>query len=79
MGGKFAVGRILSVVAEQHLTATIVGAVMSYVLVPEPDGSPLLLKVLVPTRHWYSRPLALGDWPMARRQLLNLKRLSETA
>jgi len=79
IGGKHAVGRVVSVVPEEHLTATIMGAFMSYVLVSEGATTRLLLKVVVPSRHWYSKPLALGDWPMARRQLLNLKALAETA
>jgi hypothetical protein len=29
-------------------------------------------------RRWYAPALAVGDWPMARRQLLNLKSLAES-
>ena len=71
------VGRVLAVGPGEHLTARIMGAVMSYVLVPADGGTRLLLKVVVPRRHAYAPALALGDWPMARRQLLNLKALAE--
>lgn len=78
VAGRLPVGRVLSVEPGGHLTATIMGAVMSYVLVDQGARTRLLLKVVVPRRHWYADLLALGDWPMARRQLLNLKRLAET-
>jgi hypothetical protein len=77
LGGRFDVGRVLSSVPDEHLTASIMGAVMSYVLAPEAGGTRLLLKIVLPGRHWYSAALAVGDWPMARRQLMNLKRLAE--
>jgi hypothetical protein len=53
-------------------------AVLSYVLVPQDGATRLLLKVAVSRRHTYAPLLALGDWPMARRQLLNLKALAES-
>jgi hypothetical protein len=53
------------------------GAVMSYVLVPKGLTSRLLLKVVMDRGHWYLPALAVGDWPMARRQLKNLKALAE--
>ncbi len=62
---------------EQHLTAEILGAVMCYLLVPHGDGTRLLLKIVIERRRWYGTALAVGDWPMARRQLLNLKALAE--
>jgi hypothetical protein len=77
LGGRFDVGRVLSVVPAEHLTASIMGAVMSYLLAPEAGITRLLLKIVMPRRHWYSTAMALGDWPMARRQLMNLKRLAE--
>lgn len=77
IGGRFDVGRVLAVEAESHLTATIMGAVMSYLLVPADDHTRLLLKVVVKRDRWYVPALAAGDWPMARRQLLNLKALAE--
>jgi hypothetical protein len=75
-GGRIAVGRVLSVSHEEHLTAQIMGAVLSYVLRPEAGGTRLLMKVVL-ERRWYAVPVAVGDWPMARRQLLNLKSLAE--
>ena len=77
VGGRFAVGRVLSVEHGRHLTATIMGALMSYVLVPDGAETRLLLKIVIKRRNLYSQALVLGDWPMARRQLLNLKRLAE--
>lgn len=76
--GRFEVGRVLSTQPGQHLTASIMGVVMSYVLLSEGGATRLLLEVVVPERRWYGRALALGDWPMARRQLLNLKHLAES-
>jgi hypothetical protein len=78
VAGRVPVGKVLSVVPEEHLTATILGTVMSYVVVPEGRGSRLLLKLVMPERAWYAAGVAVGDWPMARRQLLNLKRLAES-
>jgi len=79
VGGVVGVGRVLSATREEQLTARIIGAVMSYVLVPEGDSTRLLLKIVTDRPRWYAAPLALGDWPMARRQLLNLKALAENA
>jgi hypothetical protein len=76
-GGRFDVGRVLAVGPGEHLTATILGVVLSYVLVPDGGSTRLLLKVVSARRHWYTPLLAVGDWPMARRQLLNLKALAE--
>jgi len=73
-------GRVVAVEARHHLTATIMGAVMSYVLVDQGASTRLLLKVVM-RRGRGSRVLAplvsVGDLVMARRQLLNLARLSE--
>ena len=61
-----------------QLTGTIMGAFMSYVLVPqEPDGTRLLLKVVARTNRWAAFGLSIGDLIMSRRQLLNLKHLAE--
>jgi hypothetical protein len=79
VGGRFPVGRVLSAVPEEHLTASIMGAVLSYVLVPRNGSTRLLLKIVVARDRWYAGALAVGDWPMARRQLKNLKALAETA
>jgi hypothetical protein len=78
--GRFDAGRVVSTQAGQHLTASIMDALMSYVLVAEGEAATrLLLKIVLPQQRWYARALALGDWPMARRQLLNLKRLAESS
>ncbi|MFF5295923.1 hypothetical protein [Paractinoplanes globisporus] len=70
-------GRIVAVDAGEQLTGTIMGAFMSYVLVPAPDGTTrLLLKVVMRTHRWAAPGLSLGDLVMARRQLLNIKRLA---
>ena len=77
IGSRFAVGQVLSVRHEEHLTARILNAVMSYVLVPAGDGSRLLLKIVQERDRWFAPVLAVGDWPMARRQLKNFKALAE--
>lgn len=79
VGGRFAIGRVLSVDHETQLTATILSAVMSYVLVPSGVGSRLLLKIVMERGRWFTPGLAVGDWPMARRQLKNFKALAEGA
>ena len=79
-GGRPA-GRILSVEPGVHLTAQIMGAVLSYVVVPTSSttdrSTRLLLKVTDAHGHWIAPLLSIGDLVMARRQLLNLKRLAE--
>ncbi|HEV2377883.1 MAG TPA: hypothetical protein VGS19_37685 [Streptosporangiaceae bacterium] len=76
-GGR-ELGRIVSVDPGKQLTGTIMGAFMSYVLVPEQDGmTRLLLKVVMRTTYWAAVALSIGDLVMARRQLLNLKQLAE--
>ena len=78
-GGR-PVGRVASVEPGVHLTAQIMGAVMSYVLVPSrtTDGpTRLLLKVASAHGRRIAPLLSVGDLVMARRQLLNLKRLAE--
>jgi len=75
-------GRILSVAPREQLTARIAGAVMSYVLVPRgsaDNATRLLLKVVMAGSRWVAPIVSVGDLVMARRQLLNLKRLAETA
>lgn len=77
-GGR-PVGRILAVEPGRHLTGTIMGAVMSYVLVPIDDGARtrLLLKVVARGPRITAALLSVGDLVMARRQLLNLAALAE--
>lgn len=71
-------GEILAVTAGEHLTGRIFGAVISYVLVPQGDTT-RLLKVVMQNARWLAPLLSVGDLVMARRQLLNLKRLAEQA
>jgi hypothetical protein len=77
VGGR-ALGRIVSVETGKQLTGTVMDAFMSYVLVPEEhDSTRLLLKVVMRTTRVKALGLSVGDLVMARRQLLNLKRLAE--
>jgi hypothetical protein len=77
VGGR-AVGRIVAVETGKQLTGNIMGAFMSYVLVPQGhDSTRLLLKVVLRTTRVKALGLSVGDLVMARRQLLNLKRLAE--
>lgn len=75
-GGR-PLGRILSADPGEQLTARIMGAVMSYVLVPSADSTRLLLKVVVAQARLLAPFVSVGDLVMARRQLLNLKQLAE--
>jgi hypothetical protein len=72
-------GRIESVVVGQQLTGTIMGAVMSYLLVPVSGGleTRLLLKIVISGGRIIAPLLSVGDLIMARRQLLNLAALAE--
>jgi hypothetical protein len=72
-------GRIVSVIPGEQLTGQIVGAFMSYVLVPDGSATRLLLKVVTRRGRVTAPLLSLGDLVMARRQLLNLARLAEQA
>ena len=76
-GGR-PLGRILALDPGRQLTATIMQAFMSYLIVPqEPGASRLLLKVAMRANPVTARAVSLGDLVMARRQLLNLKHLAE--
>jgi hypothetical protein len=77
VGGR-AVGRVVCADPGRQLTGNIGGAYLSYVLVPQDDGATrLLLKVAMRTSRWAAPALSVGDLVMARRQLLNFKRLAE--
>jgi hypothetical protein len=71
-------GRILSVTPEAQLTASIIGMVASYVLVPQGDVTKLLLKIAGAPGPLYATIFSVGDLVMARRQLLNFKGLAES-
>jgi hypothetical protein len=76
--GRLELGRIVSVSQGEQLTGTIMGAFLSYVLVPGDHGrTRLLFKAVIRTSRWLGPGLSVGDLIMARRQLLNLKRLAE--
>lgn len=70
-------GRVVAVEPGEHLTATIMGAHMSYVVVPAGERTRLLLKVVAETRPWLAPAISLGDLVMARKQLLRLRSLAE--
>ena len=71
-------GRLLALDPPHALTGLILGAVMSYVLVPSVGGSTrLLLKIVMAHGRLLAPAVSVGDLVMARRQLLNLKRLAE--
>jgi hypothetical protein len=71
-------GRILSVEENQQLTGQVMGALMSYVLVPAGDhNTRLLLKVVTARGRVIAPFLSVGDLVMSRRQLLNLRQLAE--
>ena len=73
-------GRILSVEPGVQLTGMIMGAAMSYVLVPDGDATTrLLLKVAAAGRPAMMPVLCVGDLVMARRQLRTLARLAEAS
>ncbi len=78
LGGR-PYGQIIAVAAGEHLTGQILGAVMSYVLVPEGLATRLLLKLVTHRGRAIAPVLSCGDLIMARRQLLNLARLAEQA
>lgn len=76
-GGR-PLGKVLAVATGDHLTARIMGAVLTYRVRAVASGDTRLVLKVVGT---FRRPLAdaasVGDLVMARRQLLNLKRLAE--
>ena len=77
-GGR-PVGRVLAVEDGRQLTGRILGGVLSYLVLPQPDGSTrLLLKVVLGRGRLVAPLVSVGDLVMARRQLLTLKELAET-
>ncbi len=71
-------GRVVAVDPGRELTATIMGAHMSYAVLPEEAGTTrLVLKVVMGTSRWLAPAISVGDLMMARKQLLNLKALAE--
>lgn len=73
-------GRIVGLDPGRELTATILGAHMSYRIVPvDADRSRLLLKIVMETNPVAARAVCLGDLVMARKQLLTLKELAEAS
>ena len=73
-------GRILSVDPPHQLTARIAGTVISYVLEPlDATNTRLLMKIVGDLPRAFAPLLSVGDLVMARRQLLNWKRLAETS
>lgn len=73
-------GRILAVDHQVQLTATIMGALLTYQLEPVGAGSTrLVLKIVGSGNRVLAQLLCLGDLVMARRQLLNFKELAESA
>jgi hypothetical protein len=72
-------GRVVSVQPGEHYTGRLGGVFISYVLIPESTSTRLLMKLVMGQRARLFAPLlSVGDLVMARRQLLNLKRLAET-
>ena len=70
-------GRVVAVDPGRELTARILGAHMSYAVVPQGASTRLLLKVVMGGSRWLAPAASVGDLVMARRQLLNLQRLAE--
>jgi hypothetical protein len=70
-------GRVVAVDRGRELTATIMGAHMTYAVLPGAQGTRLLLKVVARTTRWVAPVLSIGDLVMARKQLLTLKALAQ--
>jgi hypothetical protein len=72
------VGEVLAVDPGRELTGRILGALMSYRLVPDGEASTrLLLKVVMGRGRLLAPLVSVGDLVMARRQLLTFKALAE--
>jgi hypothetical protein len=75
-----AIGHVVDAEHCVHLTGRILNVVMTYLLVPSADGTTrLILKLVAPGHRGVADLLCLGDLVMARRQLLNFKKLAEAA
>lgn len=70
-------GEILAVEPGVHLTGTIVGAVMSYVLIPDGSSTRLVLKVVMERGRLIAPFVCVGDLVMARKQLTTFAALAE--
>jgi hypothetical protein len=70
-------GRVVAVVPGEELTARIMGAHMSYAVLPQGSTTRLVLKVVMGAHRWMAPAVSVGDLVMARKQLLNLKGLAE--
>ena len=70
-------GRVVTVDPGRELTAQIMGAHLSYAVLPQSDTTRLLLKLVMGGSRWLAPLVSVGDLVMARRQLLNLQRLAE--
>lgn len=70
-------GRVVAVDPGRELTARIMGAHMSYAVLPQGSTTRLVLKVVMGGHRWLAPAVSVGDLVMARKQLLNLKRLAE--
>jgi hypothetical protein len=70
-------GKVVAVEPGVHLTATIMGVHMSYVLVGTEQSTRLLLKLAARNGRTLGPLFAVGDLVMARKQLLTLKGLAE--
>lgn len=76
-GGR-PVGRIVSVEHQHHLTAQIMGTIMTYQLTSRArEQTRLVLKIVGNLKRPTADLLCIGDLLMARRQLLNIRNLSE--
>lgn len=73
------IGRVTAVEPGVHLTGLILGAYLTYEVIPtdRPDRTRLLLKVVMETNRILAPFVSAGDLVMARRQLLNFARLAE--
>lgn len=70
-------GRVVAVDPGRELTATIMGAHLSYAVLPHGGDVRLVLKVVARTSRWLAPALSVGDLVMARKQLRTLKALAE--